>query len=442
MSETEQLLQQLASLLTLQQKVRRADSTSALGQCLVNETRHIVSYRSALLFHHNQIQQVSGLPEPVRDAPFTQWARRLCQYLQQQEGEKIQPVDVNGLPAEYQEDWAEFFPANCLWLPLKNGAGAVQGYLFLARAEVWNKQELNLLQHLAETAAHALQALELTPKLKLQPKASRRGLIAGAAALVVILLLMLPVNQTALAPAEIVARNNDTITAPLDGVIGEVVVQPNQWVETGDVLLKLDNRALLARLDVAIQALKIAQAEYKRAQQASTGYRQNQTPLPVLQTRIDQSAAEVHYLQSQLQRVEIRSENEGVVILDDPEALEGRPVRVGERLMVVADPASAEIEFWLPVANSMPLPDNAEVELFLNVNPGHALDGTLRNTNYQAQLSPENILAFRGRAELKETEDIPRLGWRGTAKILGNDVPLYYYLFSRPYAAVRQWLGV
>ena len=34
-----------------------------------------------------------------------------------------------------------------------------------------------------------------------------------------------------------------------------------------------------------------------------------------------------------------------------------------------------------------------------------------------------------------------RIGWHGTAKIYGEDVPLFFYLFRRPLSAIRQFVG-
>ena len=53
-----------------------------------------------------------------------------------------------------------------------------------------------------------------------------------------------------------------------------------------------------------------------------------------------------------------------------------------------------------------------------------------------------NELSFAVSARLEnETEYTPRIGSRGTAQIYGENVSLGFYLFRRPLAAVRQWMG-
>jgi hypothetical protein len=142
-----------------------------------------------------------------------------------------------------------------------------------------------------------------------------------------------------------------------------------------------------------------------------------------------------------LKRSQIRAPKDGIVIMQDVYELEGKPIKLGERLLTLAQPNQAEIEIWLAVGDSIELSEQAEIELFLNVNPETPYLSQLRYVNFQAEMSPEGIFAFRTRADFIAGENIPRIGLRGTAKLYGQSEPLYYYLFRRPWASVRQWLG-
>lgn len=434
------VMQRLASLLTLQQRLRAAIDVTAIARILVNDTRHLFEYRMAAFYRQSRILAVSGLPEPVTEAPFTQWLRAVCRHLEKQVSEEPAVVTAKDLPQSLQQDWSSFLPEAGLWLPVKSNTGESQGGLFLAAVEPWKPEQTSVLAHLAEAAAHAIHGLQVRPKVPLTHLKKKKLSIIVAVLIAAAMFLQVP--QSALAPAEIVAYDMEVVRSPLDGVIGELLVKPNQKVAAGEQLARLDDRSLKARLDVAKQALEIAGAEYRRGQQAATGYREVTTPMPVLKARIAQNAAEVAYLESQLARVDIRAKHDGVVVLNDPDVLKGKPVRLGERLLAVAAPESAEIQFWLPVEESLPLPDQAPVSLFLNVAPDEALNGHVRYINYQAEVSPEGIFAFRGRASLQLQDNLPRLGWRGTARISGENVSLFYYLFRRPFAAARQWLGL
>jgi len=76
------------------------------------------------------------------------------------------------------------------------------------------------------------------------------------------------------------------------------------------------------------------------------------------------------------------------------------------------------------------------------VAPDAPLAGTVRQASYEATLSPGNVLGYRLKASFADMAKPPRIGLRGTAKIYGDRVTLFYYLARRPLAALRQFLGI
>src|SRR5690606_18216874 len=83
--------------------------------------------------------------------------------------------------------------------------------------------------------------------------------LAGA----LLLVLLVRVRQSVLAPAEVVPRNGQVVAAPLDGVVAEFLVKPNQSVQAGQVLMRFDATSLKAQADVAERTLGVAEAELK-----------------------------------------------------------------------------------------------------------------------------------------------------------------------------------
>ena len=53
------------------------------------------------------------------------------------------------------------------------------------------------------------------------------------------------------------------VAAPLDGVIAEFLVKPNQNVKQGDVLVRFDATSIKAQADVAERSLQVAEAELR-----------------------------------------------------------------------------------------------------------------------------------------------------------------------------------
>jgi len=250
------------------------------------------------------------------------------------------------------------------------------------------------------------------------------------------------VRDSALGDAEVIAREPVVVRAPLDGVVDAVLVQPNQPVAAGQVLLRLDDVKLSNRLDVALKALAVTEAEYRQAAQQAVFDQKSKASLVILQGRIEQHAAEVEYLRSLLERIEVRASRPGVAVFDDVNDWIGRPVRTGERILMVADPADMELEVRLPAADAIALEPGGDVRLFLNVDPQHPVAATLTYVGYQATPGPDGVLAYRLKAAFAADELPPRVGLKGTAKVYGRSTSLFVHVFRRPWAALRQRLGV
>ena len=139
--------------------------------------------------------------------------------------------------------------------------------------------------------------------------------------------------------------------------------------------------------------------------------------------------------------MEVQAPRAGVVIFGDKSEWIGKPVVVGERIMEVANPEEFELKIDLPVEDAIVLREGAEVEVFLNASPLQAIPATLRHASYHATILPTNVLAYRVEAEFTESSEDIRIGWQGTAKVYGEQVTLFFYLFRRPLGVLRQTLG-
>ncbi len=434
---------EVADLLILQQKLRLADTKSRLGNLLVNDTGKIVATETAVFWHADsgRLEAVSGLPEPAWNTPFTDWMNVFCARLYERESKNPITVRADDVTREDQSRWKEFLAGGLVWVPLRSTAGSVGG-LLLSRSAAWKEEELGILGYWGLAGGHAVDALWHRTDRKppaWKRFAERRFLVAFA--VIVFLLMWMPVDLSVNAPAEVVPKNPDIVRAPIAGIIGEVHVAPNQMVAASDLILSFDDTPIRAQLDVVEQELAIANAELQRANQASVTDRRVASQLPMLKARVEQKDAQFRYNQTLLARSRIYAEGQSIAIIPDAQELEGRPVQIGEKILTLATPGLVELEFWLAVGDSIPLPVDAEVELFLNVYPDDAYQATVRYVSYQAEVSPEGILGFRGRADFEASEGL-RVGWRGTARVIGEPVTLFYYIFRRPLSVLRQWTGI
>ncbi|WAJ36951.1 HlyD family efflux transporter periplasmic adaptor subunit [Pseudomonas sp. GOM7] len=426
-----------ALFLGLEQQARKAANTEQLAFAMVNDGQALFGFRHAALLIAGKVQALTGISVVEAHSPFVAFVERATSALRDQErldeGHNVDPAQMD---EQTRLDMNELSTPHAYWLPLKNRSGETFGGLWLAREQPFNDAEQSLLTQLAGSYAHAWLALQ--PHQPWRLRWPRRKLLAMAAALC--LLLLIPVRQSVLAPAEVVPLGGRVVAAPLDGVIAEFLVKPNQQVAAGDVLVRFDATSLKAQADVAERTLGVAEAELKANSQRAFADAESSARLDLLAARVEQKRAERDYAQQLLARSEVRAERAGIAVFADAERLTGKPVQTGERLMQIADPNQAELRIELPVGDAIALQPGAEVALFLDSDPLHRHAARLERAAYEAQSTAAGQLAYRLDAAFVEAP--PRIGLRGTAKLFGDRAPLAYYLLRRPLAALRQSLGL
>lgn len=463
----------LLTLLDLAHRARRASTANELAFMLVNDSRALLPYRqSALWFVKGGVRTLSGVVQPDSNTPYVQWLNRVCACLQTTSPaehavpRRISAADLNSDPADDKgedqaanpsnpliREWAEWLPTHALWLPLpapERVTHACHGGLLLALDQNASDSELLLLAEWCATWHHAWLALAKPSSpwrlawlrshgddsAATEPLWRRKSVWAALALLV---LLCLPVRLTALAPGELVPAHPAVIRAPLDGVIGQIHVQPNQLVKAGDVLFSFDEAPLVTRLEVARQALATAQVEYRQLAQQALAEDRYKAQLSSLIGKIREKQAEADYVAAQVERSRVVAPQDGLALFDDPSEWVGRPVQTGERVMRVANATEAEIEAWLPIADAIVLPPQAPVNLYLTSSPFGAVAGQVRYVGYEAVPRPDGSFAYRLRASLTSAT-LHRIGLKGTVKIYGERVPLVYLVLRRPLAMLRQLL--
>ncbi len=452
----------LLDLTNLAARARCATSAAQLRFQLVNDTHQLTPYRQAALWlTTGGVCALSGVVQVEANAPYTQWLTRVMRHCHTHLA-KSAAVDVQALPAELAAQWSDWLPSNAWFLRLDSvpPGGAPVGALLLARDAAWTARETRLLQEWADTWVHAwasltrpagwrglwprLTAADASPDTDAErlarpatPGRRRRWLLAAGA---LALSLALPVRLTVLAPGELVPARPEVVRAPLDGVVAQFHVQPNQQVRQGQPLFTFDLALVRNRLEVARQALVTAEAEYRQAGQLALTDARSKAQLATLVGRIEEKRAEALYLEDQLTRAQVVAPRDGVVLFDDPSAWIGRPVTVGERILRVAALDDVEVEAWLGVADAIPLPADAGVSLHLNADPLSPVKARLRYLSHDALERPDGTYAYRLRASLSEPT-AHRVGLKGSVRVSGRWVPLGYWLLRRPWASLRSVIG-
>lgn len=450
-SPSELQLAKLANLLLLESRLRDAATEIELGYTVVNDTLSLVSGSTGLLwrnpasgnFKDGEIVAVSASALPAKNTPFAKWAANFCLALDEHYQQQTSIVDPANLAVELRETTHHPVAAQSVWLPIVF-RGEYLGALLLFREQPWTDPELRILQQWIDTIAHAWHALRFTRRgLIDRVRSNNKPRILGVAALLIVASLLLPVRLSVLAPAELKSGNSTIVRSPIQGVIDTLHIDSNEAVSSGQLLVSLDDTALTTQLEVARQELEIARAEYRQSNQAAAFSEEAKANLQVQRITLEKYIAEVNYLVELLSRTDIRAEVDATAIVENPDEFVGRPVQLGERLLTLVDSRELELEMWLPVGDDIELVLGNEINFFPNVAPDRVYEGSLITMDYEAQLSPLGTLAYRARATITiPQESVSRIGMRGTSKLYGNRVSLFYYLFRRPISFIRQSVGV
>lgn len=444
-NDAQQTPSALTTLLQLEGQARTVQTTTELEFFMVNETRRLIRYRQAFLLRAGknprapyEVQAASSVSVVERDAPMMQWLERVIRDIRSR-SEVKGPVRVTAedRPRALQCDWKEFAGPHALWCPLRHPDTSILGGLWLDRDQPWQDNELQIVQRLAETYAHAWRTL------------GRSGIsgnwrvprTATWLAIAILAALCMPVRLSTLAPVKVVAKEPIVATAPMDGVIADVLVPPNTMVTEGQTVARYEDTNLRNQHEVAAKQFAVAKAEHHQAVQTGFLEPQRKPDIPLLEAAARLKETELDYAKELLDRVEVKALRSGLLIYSDKSDWIGKPVVVGERIMEIADPAQVELRIDLPVNDAMLLKEGADVEVFFDAMPLTTYRATVTHASYHAEVLPGDKLAYHVTAGLTGPTPAIRIGWQGTAKLYGEQGPLAFLLFRRPLTAVRQFVG-
>lgn len=444
-------LQAVIGFLQLEREVRQAETCPELGFVMVNETIRLLSYRQAYWFTASpaggaKLNIASGLAEIERNAPFVAWLEEVMEGLTTRKPKRpIVILDPAHIPARFRSGWSEWSFGNALCGIARGADGMPAGLLLLARDQPWSEPEIELYGRMVEVYEHAWRALDrnrIDWRAKLTGWSRDRKYVLGAVG-AALLIGLIPVRQTALGQAEIVADAPAVVAAPFDGVIKNFWVHPNDPVTKGQKLFSFDDTTLRNRLEVARRSLATAEAEHMRTVQRSFNDDSSRGERDLYKAKADERSAEVGFDTDLMNQTTVTADRAGVVLFTDENDWIGRPVQTGEKIAAIADPEKRKLRIALPAGSLIPLEQGGDVTLFLDIDPIHPIEAKLSALGFLPEPTTEGTASYRFEAQFTDQPDaLYRIGLRGTARMAGSHVTLFYYVFRRPLASIRQVLGL
>ena len=433
-----------AALLAFEARVREIDDEAELMFSLCNDARRFAPFRQAFALQRHgpgrfHVKAASSLSAVDRDAPLIRWIEKIVARL-------AQDVDISeqhffSLPSycdESDEEAASYpFPA-FLWTPLKDGERTVGGFL-TAREAPWDEGDRAVAARCGALYAHAWRSLKGRDKIIRKRIVTPKRLAACAVALLAAALW--PVSITALAPVEVVPLKPLVVTAPIDGVVKEILPEPGEAVEAGATVVTFEDLQYRNEFAVADQNEAVAEARYLRASQGAINDFQDKRDVEIAKAEFELAKAERAFAADVLEKTDVKAVQSGLAVYSDRRDWVGRPVAAGEAILQIADPSLVRFAIDLPVKESLVLKDGAPVKVFLDSDPLNPLEAMLVETGYKSRPDERDVLSYRLYATLKASGEEPRIGLQGMAKVHGDKAPLIYVLLRRPLGALRQLTG-
>lgn len=223
----------LLEVATQEAHARAARTLAELTFAIANDGFNLLQFRQALVFAalpgRWRLQAVSGLARPAEDSPYLVWLESMARWLRTQLSDVPYWLTRNSVTADLDpslaDGWGEWWPEGAWCVPLKKRDGEVQGWAIFLLDAAPSEMVAPQAERLAQTWGYCWEMLE-QGRHRWRPRwigMAKWVLLAAVAAA-----LLIPVRQSALAPAEVVSNDAVVVTSPLDGVVKTFHVRPNQ----------------------------------------------------------------------------------------------------------------------------------------------------------------------------------------------------------------------
>ena len=202
------------------------------------------------------------------------------------------------------------------------------------------------------------------------------------------------------------------IAAPFDGVIDEIIVEPNAPVKKGQALIRFVDTVFRNKFLVAEKSVEVASARYRRDQQAAMQDATARHDMAIARAELGLALSERDYAKEVLSKTSVTAPADGIAIFANKDSWRGKPVATGEQILQIADPGSVELRIDLPVRDAIVLKEGAEVNVYLDAFPLDTMKGRVSHASYQAETVDTQKLAYRiRRGNNERTAQCARAHW-------------------------------
>ena len=435
----------LSRIFSFEKKIRDAKNIVELRYIVTNELRTISPYVFAFFGLWKKkskfkIETVSDIAIVEKTSPTTTFIQKIMRKKINEVAYDVHPFipsTKNLSPAKGEKP----LPSNFLWVPCFSVHTGPAAALLLCRQAQWNEEEIEYLKHLSSTIGHAVASLTKRNSLFRLFSYLRNSFFQFVIFSALLASMFIPVTLSTIGKMEIIPEEPNFINSPLNAVVQKVLIENNEVIEINQPIIHFEKTQLQNEYDLSLQELRIVETELLQAQQSSFNSSEDKALLARLKGKIKLAKERTTYQKFLLDKTEVLAATNGIAVIKDKSLIIGKPFQIGETILMIADPNKILIEIMVPVKDSITIKKEAKVNIYLDSDPLNVLKAEVIKFSYDPEMTSQNILAYRVIAKLIDENIYPRIGLRGSAKIYGNQVKLYFYLFRKPIIFIRQTFG-
>ena len=429
-------------------KAFNAKNRQSLIFTILNDTVHVIPYDRALLWEMKEggpkLIGISGQTEVNPDAEITKEWEGLVERLH--DHTKPQILSEESFP-HYEDEWRDIqqrSDATILWLPIYTQDKLVLG-LWLEKWYADEKEKtltdnIDLFMNFL-MPGYGSAWLKFTSKVTIAIQGVKKKYVWAGLLGLLVFLFIIHVPLRVVAPCEIVPKDPYLVTAPLEGIVEEVVVEPGDEVEKGQVLFEYNKIIPMQDLKIAEKDVEITNAEVYRSATLGLEEEKSLADLSIFRLKLEKAEIKLNLARYNASLLTYRAPIQGVVMLSDPDEWRGKPVKVGEKIMMIGGVDQTKVRIWIPEADNIMLNPDAPIKVYLNVNPEISRKARLLFVSNESTVNEQNVPSFLAEADWIEPQEGLKLGLKGSAILYGERVTLFYYLFRKPWWGLRYLLG-
>lgn len=441
-AKASQAIHLLATINRLGLKAFNAQNKQALIFLMLNDTLRVVKYNRAGLWSiSNKNPDLLGLSGHTTINKQTKFVKSWSDIIRSIEDPGLsQQIPMTKWRIESEDGTSNpELPNNVLWLPILVKGNNYLG-LWLERnfGQIWKEDEIEILNFLMQNYAAAWEKFDRRGLPEINIKHPLLYALIAATSLLGFIQIPLPIS----APCEIVPLSPVMITAPLEGIINEIKVDPGQHVSNGEILFDYDKQQPLQELYVARNQVEVIRAELKRSNALAFRDKKALEQIGILKERLNKEKSQLELAEYRANLLDVKSPISGTVIMDKPDEWRGNPVHIGEKIMMISEPSQTKIRIWIPENDNISITETKPIKIILNVMPENTFHANLTYISTYSALDEKSVPSFLAEAQWNDVPQNIKPGLKGTAILYGENVSIFYWVLRRPWTYIRNVLAL